>query len=428
MPLSLPNNPTGEQFEDLVVSALTVLGYFVESNMTLSHDGKEILELDVVATPVGEGAPARILFEVKKDRFNFTNTFKLYGQKQYLGIGEACLVSMRGANEDHLPVYQSKGKELGVRMCSFPLDGINLTSLGEQKNGLTEQQQARLVAPLWYQNICRRIALSELRRRCKENQKEEAFRKARSYLFTTRASFFQREPLARAETLYQAYFDHPKLSGSIVTHRAKSKKNSEDELWKKARDSHQLLDVQCVMDLESVARFVIVKNALDDAFERGDDPRPSYALKFGEISLDIPRHNLPPKYFDGLKMLKEHEHGPKIPYLFEAFYTVLGGYLFVEMEDELDLLSKLTNIPSGMVVECLRFMEVFFGNFFMENKYKMLLMKGVPAIVRGGGSLARQRLFEIEEYKDRYGEAHWLLGMWHNAIYKALEPHLEQKE
>ncbi len=124
--------------------------------------------------------------------------------------------------------------------------------------------------------------------------------------------------------------------------------------------------------------------------------------------------------------MREHEHGAKIPFLFEAFYTVLGGYLFVENDGELELLGLLTNIPKDKVVECLRFMDEFFGDFFMENRYKMLLMKGVPAIVRGGGSFARQHAFNIKDYNSTYGEAAWLLGMWHNATYNALEPHLKQ--
>ena len=139
MSISLPPDPNGEQFEDLIVSALLTLGYFVESNMVLGHEGKGVLELDVVATPVGEGADARTLFEVKKESFNFSNTFKLYGQKIYLGINHACLVSLRETSEDQLPIYQAKGKELGISMCSFPLPGPDVRSLREQKNGLQEK-------------------------------------------------------------------------------------------------------------------------------------------------------------------------------------------------------------------------------------------------------------------------------------------------
>lgn len=424
MQLSLPTDPNGEQYEDLVVSILTALGYFVESNMTLSHDGKEILELDVVATPVGEGSDSRILFEVKKERFSFTNTFKLYGQKEYLGIKSACLVSMRGCEDDHLPVFQEKGSELGITMRPFPLKGGRATDITPQRNSLPDEMISRLAGPLWYQNICRRVALAELRVRCKDNKGSEPYEKARKYLFTTRASFFQKEPLSRAETLYKAYFDYPKLSGSLISARSKSGNLSESELWTQARDTHKLLDIQSIMDLESMARIVIVKNALDDAFERGDSPPPVRSMNVHGLTFGLPRHNLPPKYFKGLRRMREHEHGAKIPYLFESFYTVFGGYLFKNREEELELLSNLTTIPADQIISCLRFMEDFFGPFFIENKYEMMIMMGVPAIVRGGGTFARRNAFVLSDYKDFYGEAHWLLDKWHNAICYALEPHL----
>lgn len=427
MPISLPSEPNGEQFEDLIVSVLMTLGYFVESNMTLSQDGKEILELDVVATPVGEGTSARILFEVKKEGFNFTNTFKLYGQKIYLGINDACLVSMRGASEDHLPIYQAKGLELGISMCPFPMSGVDLTTLREQKNRLQVEKVNSIVGALWYLSIARRQALSELRKQCKSLHGVAPYENAKKYLFSTRACFFQKEALARAETLYKAYFDNPKLSGALISHVAQSKGVSEDDMWKKVRDTHEHLDIQAIMDLESVARFVIVKNALDDAFERGDAPPPTSRMEFAGLSIDIPRHDLPPKYFNGLDRMKSHEHGSKIPYLFEVFYSLFGGYIFCENQDELELLSQITNIPAKNLIECLHFMDDFFGDFFYEiKKYKMLCMKGVPAIVRGGGSFVRQNAFGFKEYREKYGEAAWLLGMWHNATYNALEPHLKQ--
>ena len=426
MSISLPSDPNGEQFEDLIVSVLMTLGYFVESNMTLSQDGKEILELDVVATPVGEGAAARTLFEVKKEGLNFTNTFKLYGQKIYLGINDACLVSMRGASEDHLPIYQAKGRELGISMCPFPMTSVDLASLREQKNSLAAEKVNSIIGGLWYLNIARRQALSELKKRCKSLHGVAPYENAKKYLFSTRASFFQKEALARAETLYNAYFDNPKLSGALVSHVAQSKGESEDAMWAKVRDTHEHLDIQAIMDLESVARFVIVKNALDDAFERGDAPPPASRIEFPGLSVDIPRHDLPANYFNGLERMRSHEHGSKIPYLFEVFYSLLGGYIFYEDQDELELLSQITNIPPKNLIECIHFMDDFFGSFFFKNKYKMLCMKSVPAIVRGGGAFVRQNAFGFKEYRDKYGEAAWLLVKWHNATYNALEPHLKQ--
>ena len=81
MSISLPQSPDGYQHEDFVAASLRTLGYFVETRQTLRDEGKEVLELDVVATPAGSGSPERELFEAKKDGINFSNIFKLFGQQ-----------------------------------------------------------------------------------------------------------------------------------------------------------------------------------------------------------------------------------------------------------------------------------------------------------------------------------------------------------
>ncbi len=428
MTISLPTNPNGEQFEDLVVSALLTMGNFVESNMILSSDGKEILELDVVATPNGAREEERILYEVKKQGFNFSNTFKLYGQMCHLGIRDGCLVSMKGASKEHLPIYESKGKELGISMCTFSLDGemFELTSLCDENNGLPLEEKEKVVFSLWYLNIARRIALTKLRQQCRIHKDIEEFKDAKKYLFATRSSFFEKTALGRAESLYKAYLDHPKLSGALVKFWAEQKSEDEEKIWKQARDSHEYLDVQCVMDLESLARCSILKNALDDFSARGKAPPPSAEIRIGEYSFEIPKHDLPQSYYEGLRILTEHPYGDKIPYLFQVFYLMFGGFIYFKDTDELNLLSVITDIPAKNIVECLELLNNFFGNFFWTNRYDMMCMKGVPGITRGGGCFFRQTIFDLENYADKYSDSAWLLSMWHNAAYHALEPSLKK--
>lgn len=429
MTISLPTNPDGEQFEDLIVSSLLIMGNFVESNMVLSKDGKEILELDVVASPIGHVENARVLYEVKKEGFNFSNVFKLYGQMTHLGIHNGCLVSMRGASESHLPIYESKGKELGISMCAFLIedDCLDLNVLCEEQNSISLELKEIFVFSLWYLNIARRVALAKLRHQCRTNKDVEAFSNAKAYLFATRSSFFEKTAIGRAESLYKAYLDHPKLSEALVKYWAEQKSEKEDYIWEKARDTHESLDIQCVMDLESLARFSILKNAFDDFSVRGEAPPPSSEIKVGEYSFEIPKHDLPLSYFDGLERLNTHPHGSKTPYLFQVFYFMFGGFLYFKDTDELELLSSITGIPIDNILECLHFLDIFFGDFFWTNKYDMMFMKGVPAITRGAGCFFRQSAFKLDNYADKYGKSAWLLSKWHNATYHALEPSLKKE-
>lgn len=429
MAITLPTHPDGEQFEDLIVSALLILGNFVESNMILSQDGKEILELDVVASPIGGGEDEQVVYEVKKNGFSFSNFFKLYGQMIHLGIHHGCLVSMKAAPEDHLHIYESKGKELGISICTFSPDDdeLKLTSLCDEKNNLPLERKERFVFALWYINIARRIALTALRQQCRINRDIKEFENAKKYLFSTRSSFFEKTALGRAESLYRAYLDNPKLSGALVKYWADHKSEDEEKVWEKARGTHNYLDVQCVMDLESLARFSILKNAFDDFLTRGGAPPPSSKIKFGEYSFEIPKHDLPQSYYEGLKTLNEHPYGSRIPYLSQIFYLMFGGFIYFQDTDELDLLSLITDIPSDNIVECLRLLNVFFGDFFWTNRYGMMCMKGVPGIIRGGGCFFRQTAFDLDNYADKYSDSAWLLSRWHNATYYALEPVLKKE-
>ncbi len=429
MTISLPTNPDGEQFEDLIVSSLLIMGNFVESNMVLSQDGKEILELDVVASPIGRDENARVLYEVKKEGFNFSNVFKLYGQMTHLGIHNGCLVSMRGASENHLPIYESKGKELGINMCAFIVDdnGLNLNVLCEEQNCVNIKYKEKFAYSIWYLNIARRVSLAKLRHQCRNNKNVEAFNNAKSYLFATRSSFFEKTAIGRAESLYRSYLDHPKLSEALVKYWAVQKSEKEDSIWEKARDTHESLDIQCVMDLESLARFSILKNAFDDFSIRGEAPPPSSEFTVGEYSFEIPKHDLPPSYFEGLERINKHPHGPKTPYLFQVFYFAFGGFIYFKDAGELELLSLITSIPIDNILECLHFFDIFFGNFFWTNRYDMMLMKGVPAITRGAGCFFRKGAFGLDNYADKYGESAWLLSKWHNATYHALEPILKKE-
>ena len=61
MPLTPPSSPDGEQYEDFVVATLKALGYFTETRLTLREGKKEVLELDVVATPSGAATSDREL-------------------------------------------------------------------------------------------------------------------------------------------------------------------------------------------------------------------------------------------------------------------------------------------------------------------------------------------------------------------------------
>lgn len=428
MAIKLPKNPDGEQYEDFVVAALQALGYFVEPQLKLREGKKEVLELDVVATPSGGGPQERVLYEAKKEEFSFSNAFKLFGQRTYLKIPKAVLVSLRGTTADYLPVYQSKGQELNVAMCHLPISLTGLDALAPVKNNLSEAQRGAVTAAAWFGQIGRRVALSELIRECGNRRGTPALDNARNYLFNVRSSFFQPDPLSRAEALYSAYLATPRMSGDAVALVASDRKYADSDVCEVVRDTYAYLWIQAIMDIEANARFTIIKTAFDDFIERGVAPPPTTTVKLSGLALQLPLHSLPASFYKGLEALRMRDCAARLPYLFQVFYSLLGGYFFFKDADERAFLSQLTCIPEDQLFDSVRLLNHFFAkegkSFFFTAKDEMLCLKAVPAFVRGGGAFLRKLVFGLRDYSEKYPRMGWLVSRWHFALYSVLDPHL----
>jgi len=431
MALTLPKSPSGEQYEDLVAACLRALGYFVETRLTLREVSKEVLEVDAVATPSGGSVADRILVEAKKDGISFGNVFKLYGQRMYLGIGKACLVSLKVPDKAILDLYSSKGAEVGVKICNLGVTPEDILRLADPKNGLSDIQRLRVVAAGWYLQIARRVASAAFLHECKSHPDVDLLARARTYFFNVRASFFQPTPLARAEALYNAYLASPRLAGEMLTKAVDGKGVDIKDAWKKVADDAQWPWIQALMDTESSARFAIIKNAFDDFVTRGSAPPPEEEIQFGGLSLRLPLHALPRSFVSGMEKLRGHAHFSRLPYLFQSFYDVLGGFLAFKDEEELAFLEALTNIPKADLVSSLQLIDEFFSSDGKSMLYRqqdeILCLKMVPGFVHGCGAFLRQSLFGLKDYSTRYAKMGWLLGRWHQAGYRMLEAYLEKR-
>jgi len=213
MAISLPRAPDGEQYEDLVIACVQILGNFVEPRLLLRQGRRDVLELDAVATPLGQSTAARVLYEAKKHRFKFSDAFKLFGQRIYLGIERAVLVSLEGCEEEYRSAYDTKGNELGVGMCHLPFPKFELLKILPKFNLLTETELGPAITSAWYGNIARRLALASLQQKYREQIALQLFQAVRKYLFKVREAFFIKEAIARAEALYEAYLQYPGLTG-----------------------------------------------------------------------------------------------------------------------------------------------------------------------------------------------------------------------
>lgn len=430
MTITLPKAPDGRQFEDFVAASLRALGYFVETRVTLREDKKEVLELDAVATPIGGTAADREIYEAKKSAPSFPDLFKLYGQRMYLGIDRACLATFKDADVEHKPVYDAKGAELGIRPCCHRLDLSQLTTLAPPRNDLNEAQRQAVAIAGWYLHIAKRIAQADLVDTCKINRGVELYDKLREYGFRVNASFFAKTPLDRAEALYSAYFEHPKLTGDVVSSLARAEHIREVDVWNQLNDTHERLWLQSHMLAEGVSRVAIIKHALDHVVETGGVRLPMLTLRVGARSLNVIKHDLPPRFVDGLQTLHAHPFSLKLPFLYQAFLELCGGFLLLGSEEDKALLEAMSGVPRSEIVAALRLLDEFFapakGSMFYTIKDRLLCYKMVPGFVRAIGSILRYKFFGFSDYEKQYPDMGWLLRNWHGAGYRVLSRELPE--
>lgn len=114
------------------------------------------------------------------------------------------------------------------------------------------------------------------------------------------------------------------------------------------------------------------------------------------------------------------------------FVEVFGGFYAPDLNDDLDLLSKATGIPTSEIPECLSLYESFFpfqNGWFHQGKPGLKMMKMIPAIARGAGCFVRHSQFGLKQYSDRYSQIGGrMMSEWHNAFLEILHPELKAKE
>jgi len=427
MALHLPEDPSGEQFEDLLAATLRAHGYFTESRVRLRKRKHDVLEVDVLATPLGGGPES--IFEAKRETPQFPTIFKLYGQRMYLGIPTACLVSLKPIAEQHAATFEKTASEMGVAVCQHGPGGGTLEAVAPVKNELDGRVRNLVIEAGWYGNIARRIAQADFASMTAANRREPPYSTARDYCFAVEGSVFTKTPLGRVERLYDAYRTAGGITGTLVEKIVKDEKVTPKSVWDDVDNTASRLWLQFVEMVEHTARLTIMKNALQHLVTTGSAKVDTMTFSFGGHTGQVPRYFLPERFVRALARLHEHSHGPRIPYCLQFFLEAMGGMISLKDGRDLDLLAAASGIPSNEVLGCLDLYDEMFGregwSWFHDTRAELRRLKLVPAFTRAIGSYLRTLLFDLDDYDEMFPEMGWLLSRWHNAGYKILQPHLE---
>lgn len=423
MPIKLPLTPKKETYEDLITACLVGLGYFVEANLHLRDNTTEILELDVVATPIKSPVDGVILFDAKSGKSGLADVFKLFGWRTFLQIPKACVVRPQSPDDDKIDAFRSVERQTNVSTATVNLDDFDLSCFESQQDDLGDDVRDVIIAQAWLGRIGKRLCIQAFTPLTKR-QDLKLSAVARDYRWAVEQSFFVRRPLDRARAIYKAFHNAGCITGRIIEEMASlDKKKAPDSIWNEIRDTANRKELQFCLMLEHTARLRVIKNSLIHLIEReahGESKTMVTESLFAEWTM-------PRSFRDGIARMQECEYRNRLPYLWQLFIEVFGGFYSLKSEGDLQLLSSATGIPLRDVANCIHMYEVFFptpNGWFYDKKGEIRIMKNVPTVYHGTGALLRQTLFSTPSYVKMHSKAGWLVHKWGQALQSMLEPEL----
>lgn len=425
MSILLPSEkPSGEQYEDLVAAAIRCLGYFIETRVKLKGDRREVLEIDIVGTPTGGNFLNRILFEAKKSGRGFSSVFKLYGQRLYLGIDEGRVIHWASRDPALELDLETVGRKTNVYCAPLNINASTIDNLSEvapECLPVSDTIRSAIIGASWWHMIAQRLAHQNMISQCNSNPGDVNLQAAKHYSWSIDQAFFLKEPIKRAEALYQSWYEAPTLAGQIVQGLAESTQREDSTIWRKLTNDSTDIWLQHVLLLEHKARIGIIKSALEYCLQTG---------KFLEDALDS-FAEIPPSFRGGLKQLLAFPYREHIPYLFQIFIETFGGFISIETPDELPIVAQITGLPEGEVIKGLALLDSFFPFGGDRSWYFPLgnfhCIKLIPGYIRGCGAFFRRHLYDIEgvRYDSKFPSKGALLQRWHSALYAVLKEELE---
>jgi len=426
MPIRLPIDAQGHDYEDQVCSVLLANGNYLETRLILKKGAEEVLEFDAIATPVNDHHYRQVI-EAKSGKWGMGDLFKLYGQAMYTSEQQGCLIHKKPASESKKEAISELSRQVPVRTIKF--DFHSNEENDEMPCGLEIPPDTAQVVftSSWWARSGERLAQSKFKEWIREqDQDQESIWKAREYLNSLDECLFKQTPLLRVNALYDAYKEAPQVTTNLMEYVADTSRETLKNVRQTVVNKDHRPHLQYVMAQECRARIAIIKNAYDAILEEASTEE----SKGKEFTWEnIVKALLPESFKDGMDALRSHPEPEKVPFFYQVFVDVFGGFYFQDDAREMEALSSATGVAVENIRESLDLLDSFFPikNGWIHDGDGISFLKGVPAYLRGAGCFARKALYG-EEWKNEFPKASWQATQWHNALYNLLEPKLKVEE
>lgn len=384
--IGIPPEPDGPQLERLVAAHLTSRGCFVESGITL-REPEAVSDADVVWTDYRSTPPRRHLIEAKSGGWSYEDVFKFYGWAAYLSLTEGTAF-VHTQPPKHPDVVDRVADRLGIRRLQVNPAEPSCPQLTEAY----ELPDARSDLGVWWASFNARARFHEALNAGYGSGYRQTVPVAKEYhRLINDALFFESDPRARFEALYDRHWKHQKLALNAAWEKHDGNPRFEGPpngcpKFGEALYKGMHLPIQACMYLQTRGRLYVLKAAVESVVSEvglSDD-------------LPLPFQKLRDKY-GGRSWLA------RLPVLWQGFLWAWGGFLLSErLDEEYANLAEQSGIPESHVAEALKAFEILFereGGWWAPREEGVRQLKLVPPAIRGIGAIHRKIRYGAEDFK-----------------------------
>lgn len=389
-PIGLEQTPKDENYEDYICAYLQSSGLYVEKSII--YRGKaDLLELDIISSDFTNTGSKRLIVEIKSGDWGFSDVFKVKGWMDFLGLTNGAFIVQE--SRDHMDFYQSKASELSISLINDNLQQTQL-ALAPITPGHSDQN---VINSLRFSYSLERKLLREIKSKKKNEPNLKSYKNLNDYVFLLNSSsFFTVSPLARINTLFEAYINHKNISSKLAYELAEGEYR--DDIADLSEEAYWNAFYYCTdysiypaLYVEHQVRLTILKCCIE------------YLVNDSQRNVDafidaLNYHSLPNNIKSGLKSIVQESHFHRYPIFWQFFTYVMGGFILTRFEqNEYEYLSTHTGVPVDQIPNAFDAFNKLFptkdGWMFNIPKSEVVWHKFFPLPFSGIGSNHRRIIY-----------------------------------
>jgi hypothetical protein len=436
--VSLPELPTGDEFEEYISAFFQCGGYYVDRKL-IERGEDEILELDIITSNYKQDSPPDIrLLEIKSGSWGFSDIFKVKGWMVYLNLNDGKFVVLK--DRDARDYFAEKAKTLGIDLVVIP----DLTKTAELLRPYTKLEPCgEHEIRLWRFSYWTERRLLERLYALKKKMHNHAKRYsalAEYFFLINNRTFFTENIVLRAEELYKAFQKYPHVSAKCGNEMLGQPFELDydtlpAQIFRETFYECQLNDIAISTFVEHRARLAILKNAIDyTIYEKAGDEaktKATYSFKVAESDVEYARIKFLPQAFrDGLSEIAQEPYFFRYPVFWQWFLWYFGGFILKDLKDkEYELFSRCTGIPADHIDNALgAYEKVFpmahgwFSDLGDGSRVRVMKMMSLPFM--GIGANVRRLAYSTKgEFEGTPTGGRYTIGdlsKWNNATFTLL--------